>query len=81
MKTAISIPDEVFQKAEKLARRLKKSRSQLYQDAIGDYLARHDEGSMIEAINRVCDDPDAADPETDAFVAAWARHTLERTEW
>jgi len=34
MKTTISIPDDVFQAAERLARRTKKSRSQLFNDAV-----------------------------------------------
>jgi metal-responsive CopG/Arc/MetJ family transcriptional regulator len=41
MKTAISIPDDVFAGAERLARRTKKSRSQLFSDAVREYLARH----------------------------------------
>jgi metal-responsive CopG/Arc/MetJ family transcriptional regulator len=34
MKTAVSIPDDVFEGAERLARRTKKSRSQLFSDAL-----------------------------------------------
>jgi metal-responsive CopG/Arc/MetJ family transcriptional regulator len=41
MKTAISIPDDVFAGAERLAKRTKKSRSQLFSDAVREYLARH----------------------------------------
>jgi metal-responsive CopG/Arc/MetJ family transcriptional regulator len=81
MKTAISIPDEVFAEAERLAKRQKKSRSRLYAEAVSEYLARHDDDSVTEAINKVLADPEATDPELDAFVAAWARRTLERTEW
>jgi metal-responsive CopG/Arc/MetJ family transcriptional regulator len=39
MKAAISIPDEVFKGAERLARRTKKSRSQLFSDADREYVA------------------------------------------
>ncbi len=81
MKTAISIPDKVFAEAELLAKRLKKSRSQLYSEAVSAYIARYDEDAITESWNRVLSDPEAADPELDAFVAAWARRTLERTEW
>ncbi len=76
MKTAISIPNDVFDRAEQLAKRLKKSRSQVYREAICEYLARYDEDTITAAINRVVDDPAAADPELDAFVAAWAKRTL-----
>ena len=41
MKTAVSIPDEIFQSAERLARRTRKSRSQLFSDAVREYVARH----------------------------------------
>jgi len=81
MKTAISIPDDVFAKADKLARRLKKSRSQLYSEAVAEYVSRRSDDEITEAMNRVCDDLEAADPELDAFVAAAARRILERTEW
>lgn len=81
MKTAISIPDGVFQKAERLARRMKKSRSQLYSEAVAEYTARHSDDEITAAINRMLDDPEAADTELDAFVAAAARRTLEQAEW
>ncbi len=78
MKIAISIPQDVFAQAEQLARRLKKSRSQLYSEAVAEYTARHSPDEMIEAINQAYAEPD---PETDAFVAAAARRTLEQVEW
>jgi metal-responsive CopG/Arc/MetJ family transcriptional regulator len=78
MKTAISLPDDLFDKAEKLARRLKKSRSQFYREAVADLVARYDEQAMIEAINRAYQSPD---PETDGFVTEAARRNLEQTEW
>ena len=82
MKTAISIPDEVFQKAERLAQRLKKSRSQLYSEAVAEYTARHaPDDEITAAINRMLDDPEAADPELDAFVSAASRRALEQIEW
>jgi len=41
MKTAVSIPDELFRSAERLARRTKRSRSRLFSDALKEYLIRH----------------------------------------
>jgi metal-responsive CopG/Arc/MetJ family transcriptional regulator len=78
MKTAISIPDHVFAEAEKLARRLKKSRSQLYSEAVAEYTARHNVGTITDAINRTIDE---VGDEPDEFVAEAARRTLERSEW
>jgi metal-responsive CopG/Arc/MetJ family transcriptional regulator len=78
MKTAISLPDDIFRDAEKHARRTKKSRSQLYSDAISEYLARHAPDEVTEAMNRVVD---LLDEPTDPFVSAAARRILERNEW
>ncbi|HEV2417927.1 MAG TPA: ribbon-helix-helix protein, CopG family [Terriglobia bacterium] len=78
MKTAVSIPDEVYEGAERLARRTKKSRSRLFSDALKEYLARHAPNEVTEAMNRVCV---AVGEEKDPFVAAAARRTLERSEW
>jgi metal-responsive CopG/Arc/MetJ family transcriptional regulator len=82
MKTAISIPDRVFQKAEKLAKRMKKSRSQLYTEAVEEYTARHDDDEITESWNKVADmEETEEDREAAAFVAEAARRTLERSEW
>jgi metal-responsive CopG/Arc/MetJ family transcriptional regulator len=78
MKTAISIPDKTFERAEKLARRLKKSRSQLYSDAVDEYLARYEGDAITQAINRVIDE---CGNESDPFVAEAARRSFERSEW
>jgi len=78
MKTAISVPDHVFNEAEKLGRKLKKSRSQLYTEAMAEYLARRCHDEITEAINRVIDE---LGPEDDDFVAEAARRTAERSEW
>jgi antitoxin MazE6 len=56
MKTAIAVPDEVFEDAERLARRSGKSRSQLFGDAVREYVARHAREEVTEAMDRVCAD-------------------------
>jgi metal-responsive CopG/Arc/MetJ family transcriptional regulator len=78
MKTAISIPNEVFEEAERLAKRLRKSRSQLYSEALREYLARHDSESATERMNRVCE---ATEDRVDPWVEAAGRQVLERSEW
>lgn len=78
MKTAVSIPDAVYNTAERLARRMRKSRSQLYSEALAEYVARHSPDEVTEAMNRVCAEGDSQlDP---AWVSA-ARRVLERSEW
>ncbi len=78
MKTAISIPDKVFADAERLSRRLKKSRSQVYTEAVTEYVARHDPQAVTEAMNRVCE---KVDTRPDKALAAAARRALETVEW
>jgi predicted transcriptional regulator len=78
MKTAISIPDEVYAGAERLARKLRKSRSQLYAEAVAEYVGRHDPEAITEAMNRVCED---VGEQPDPGVSAAARRILARTEW
>jgi metal-responsive CopG/Arc/MetJ family transcriptional regulator len=77
MKTAISIPDDLFADAERLASELKKSRSRLYGDAVREYVARHSADSITDALDRVCDEVDCRSD----FGRAAARRTLERSDW
>lgn len=78
MKTAVSIPDDIFAEAEALARREKRSRSEVYARALGEYVARHAPDRVTEAMDRVLDEVDAS---RDEFTRRAARRTMERTEW
>ncbi len=78
MKTAVSLPDEVFRAAERHARRARKSRSQLYAEALAEYLVRHAPDEVTDAMNTVIDE---LKQPTDPFVTAAGRRILERTEW
>jgi len=78
MKTAVSIPDEVFEGAERFARRTKKSRSRIFSEALKEYLARHTPEQVTEAMDKALEE---IGEQKDAFVAAAARRTLERVEW
>ncbi len=53
MKTAISIPDPIFKKAEILADRLKISRSELYSKAILEFLQDHSVDPVTEKLNEI----------------------------
>jgi len=78
MKTAVSIPDDIFEGAERLARRTRRSRSRLFSDALREYLARHAADQVTETMDRVCAELGAT---KDAFVSAATRRILERSEW
>ena len=53
MKTAVSVPDDLFRLAEATARRLRVSRSQLYAKAIAEFLKRQDGNAITERLNDV----------------------------
>ena len=78
MKTAISIPDDVFEEAERLADRLQTSRSQFYTRALAEFVARHDDDRVVAAMNSVVDE---VGPALDEFTREAARQTLRRVEW
>ncbi len=78
MKTAVSIPDEVFAAADRLARDLETSRSELYSRALKEFLARHAPDEVTDAMNRACAELGDT-PRT--FARKAARRILERSEW
>ena len=78
MKTAVSLPDDVFLAAERQAKRARKSRSKLYAEALSEYLARHAPDEVTEAMNRVVDQ---IDEPPDGFRKAAVRRILERSDW
>jgi metal-responsive CopG/Arc/MetJ family transcriptional regulator len=80
MKTAVSLPDELFEAVEKLVKRSKKRRSQVYADALREYVARHDPDEITASYNAVMAELER-DEQEERFLEAAARETLARTEW
>jgi len=78
MKTAVSVEDDIFRKAERLARQTKKSRSRLFTEALREYVARHAPDEVTNAMNATLD---RVGEQPDPFVSAAGRRVLERTEW
>jgi metal-responsive CopG/Arc/MetJ family transcriptional regulator len=56
METVVSIPDELFRQVDALADQLGKSRSELYQEALADYVARRDPAAVTSALNVLADE-------------------------
>src|SRR5260221_14505116 len=77
MKTAVSIPDEIFHEAERLARRTKRSRSRLFSDALREYLARWSPDKVTEAMDAALAE---IDEPSDVFRGGGAHRVLKRTE-
>jgi len=53
MKIAISVPDEVFEAGEHLARQLGVSRSQLYSNALATYLSARGAQEVTARLNAI----------------------------
>src|SRR5947207_4691352 len=56
MKTSVSIPNETFEQVERFARRSKRSRSEVFNAALREYIARHAPDEVTDAINRAVDE-------------------------
>lgn len=78
MKTAVSIPDELFRRADELANQLGKSRSELYREALADYIARRDPQAVTAALNELADE---LSRDRAGFSEHAARRVLEASEW
>ena len=77
MKTAISIPDDVFRAADEMAHKTKKSRSEIYSRAVHEYVARYSEDGVTDALDALYENPAASDE----FGQAAARRALGQVEW
>ena len=78
MKTAVSIPDDVFQDAERLASRMQTSRSKLYARALAEFVARHDDDRVTALMDQAVRE---AGGEADSFLQAAAQQAVQRAEW
>jgi metal-responsive CopG/Arc/MetJ family transcriptional regulator len=78
MKTAISLPDSVFEQAEALAQQLGVSRSELYTKALQAYLKRYNRDQILLKLNQVY----ATEPsELDPVMARMQFMSLPREDW
>lgn len=78
MKIGVSVPDDVFEEAEQLARRMKRSRSEVYSRALAEYVARHAPDRVTEAMDRAL--TEIGEP-ADQFLRATSRRILKRSDW
>jgi len=80
IKTAVSIPDRIFEAAEQYARRRGIPRSQVYAEALARFMAEQEsDEELTEALNRVCAEVDTS---LDEFGRAAARRVvLPASEW
>jgi metal-responsive CopG/Arc/MetJ family transcriptional regulator len=80
MKTAISIPDPIFEAAEKLAKRLGVSRSQLYSRAINSLIEKHRYSGVTERLDAVYEvNPESGHLEQD--IEELQSRSIDKDEW
>jgi metal-responsive CopG/Arc/MetJ family transcriptional regulator len=78
MKTAISLPDDLFDSADALAKRLGLSRSALIAAALAEFVAKHKSAKVSERLNAVYANEDSV---LDAPLSAAQRRTIAKSEW
>ena len=71
MKTAVSVPDDLFAQVDRLARRSRRSRSEVYSAALREYVARHAPDEVTARLDAVV--AEAGDAGAHAFAARAAR--------
>jgi metal-responsive CopG/Arc/MetJ family transcriptional regulator len=79
MKTAVSVPDELFAQVDRLARSSGRSRSEVYSAALREYVARHAPDEVTAGLDQVVEE--IGDQGRDRFARAAARRTLATIEW
>lgn len=78
MKTAISLPDDVFEAAEGLAEELGISRSHLYARALAEFVGQHTDRTITERLNAVYADTES---ELDPVLEELQSRSLDAEDW
>ena len=78
MKTAISLPDNVFEAADDLATRLKVSRSQLYVMALEKFIRENQSSDLTQQIDRFIDE--FGQPDDEVMMSSQVRD-MKKVEW
>lgn len=78
MKLALSIPDELFDSAEALSRRLGVSRSRLYATALEDFVAKHQAQKVTERLNAVYASQDS---QVDRATRRLQARSVDKNPW
>ena len=78
MKVALSIPDDLFQSAEALSKRLRVSRSRLYATALGEFVAKNRGRKITERLDAIYGSEDSRLPRA---VRRLQSRSLTREPW
>ncbi|MBC7946051.1 MAG: ChpI protein [Burkholderiales bacterium] len=77
MKTAISVPDEIFESADQLAKRKGMSRSELYVTALKDFLSKHSEDEVTAKLDQIYGNEPGLEPALQSLQS----RSLRKTKW
>lgn len=78
MKTAISVPNDVFERIERYAKKKKMSRSQLFSKAAEEYLDKREKEDITASLNEVYSKEDSS---VDPVLFKMAMLSLPKEEW
>lgn len=80
MKTAIYIPDDIFNLAEKIARRIKVSRSEFYSRAIKEYIRDFQTENITQKLDEIYGDHEI-DSKIDKDINNAQLRAIGNEEW
>ena len=78
MRTVVSLPVAVVRSADRLARRMRKTRAEILTAAVAEYVARHDPEAVTAALNRQAGQ---LVTRLDAATSEAALQVLRRSDW
>ncbi len=80
MKTAVSIPDAIFERAERVAKKLGVSRSELFTRALERFVESHRASEIRASYDRAFGAESGPD-EMSELAASSAKRALREVEW
>ncbi len=81
VKTAISLPEPLFHRAEEAAHRLEISRSQLVARAVEEFLKRHEGRRLLDSLNRAYEDSPSTEERKLMEAMRGKQRKLVKAEW
>ncbi len=78
MKTAISIPDEIYFAADHLAKRLGMSRSEFYSKAVSNFITAHQNEAVTKSLDKIYEKESSS---IDPFINLIQLRSISREDW
>ena len=78
MKTAISIPDDIFHTANHLAKRLGMSRSEFYSKAVSNYISTHQNDAVTRALDEIYENESS---KIDPVINLMQLKSISKEQW